>query len=135
MSFYKGDSEGGVSMRWQNPPTVDEFLTCMGNPTHYDAWFDLTPEGLYPILFLWYPKSGYIFDVYEYGRKRPTTITGSMLMSAMWYVSPGSIEEVVARFYSSEIGSERHKRSMTRLKVWPGSLDKIMIDKESSRNN
>lgn len=134
VDFIREQNAGGVTITWVNRPTVMELLGCIGDPTHYRSWIEPNQGINYTDLELWYPSLGYEFLGYT-PDPLPSITDSSMLLSSLTYVRPGSLEQVVGRVFSSEIGSDRHNIVMARLRVWPGALDQIEIDRESSRND
>lgn len=96
----------------QNPPIVQEVLTCFGEPGFYEAFYDPTPDGpTYTTLQLWYPERGLVF--YGSVPSPLAAVDRRMPMRLVTYFEP-----------NSQVNNE----ALMSWKLWPGDVEKVVID-------
>lgn len=101
----------------QNPPIVQEVLTCFGEPGFYEAFYDPTPDGpTHTTLQLWYPERGLVF--YGSVPSPLPTVDRRMPMRLITYVEPNS---------------QANNEALMSWKLWPGDLEKVVIDDRYKR--
>ncbi len=100
----------------QNPPIVQEVLTCFGEPGYYEAFYDPTPGPTYTTLRLWYPERGLAF--YGSVPSPLPAIDHRMPMRLVTYVEPNS---------------GANNEALRSWKPWPGDLERITIDDRYKR--
>lgn len=110
-----------------NPPIVEEVLKCFGEPSHVYAYRDPTPDGpTYTVLQLWYTKMGVEFD--SSVPAQLNAVDPQMPTSGVSYSRPSPLSDMILARYEVEPGSDEFQRIFGRVKPWPGSLDRIVID-------
>jgi len=109
--------EGIAVSHDQNPPIVQEVLTCFGEPGFYEAFYDPTPDGpSYTTLQLWYPARGLVF--YGSVPSPLPTVDRRIPMRLITYVDPNS---------------ETNNEALISWKLWPGDLENVVINDRYKR--
>ncbi len=109
--------DGVAVSQEQNPPIVQEVLTCFGEPGFYEAFYDPTPDGpTYTTLQLWYPGRGLVF--YGSVPSPLPAVDRRMPMRLVTYVEPNS---------------EANNEALMSWRLWPGDLEKVVINDRYKR--
>lgn len=123
-----------IEVRWNSPqPTGGEIVECLGGPDFYRASYDLVGGGEADQLKLelWYPKQGIVVEHTRITKPifRPKTITvhGSIPMSAIIIVKPGSVDRTVNDVYLGQSLDVRQSKQES-LKSWPGEWKDLVVD-------
>lgn len=103
-------------------PRIHRVLDCLGEPEKYLAVYKPDIKNQFH-LSLWYPDKGIIVMSTEFGGTRPPSITRNAPVTALSLQKPGSIEAMIVDEYGYV-----HQDLLESLRIWPGSLDQIVVD-------
>jgi len=109
--------------------TLDLALTCYGEPDAYIAYREeANPHNVGLLLVqLWYPTKGIVLSNSILGSDAESTAVDERLPMDVYFVQPGSIEEIVDRAY---LGIQKGDGSfpwIQFIKPWPGSPQEIQV--------
>lgn len=121
-----------VRQEWQlGFVTLEDITRCFGSPTHYQAAATPRPDAPPRVgISLWYESYGLVFDSYNVGSAMlfGRTTSGFRRVTLL---RGDTLEHMLLTHYQE--GTFPVLRDIRCLRVWPGDLDKIVVDSDVCR--
>jgi len=109
------------------PPTGADLLRCLGAPDYYAVEVGYRHEKMLD-LTLWYVSKGIMAKSYQ---PAPNRVDGHLPFQFLFVKRPFDKEALTTTFFSLRLDEESRKKiaaeQRAKLKIWPGSWDKLEI--------
>lgn len=123
--FYEVQQLKKIYAEWGDlKPTLSQVIDCLGDPSHYIAFFDFGPGGDIRSLTLLYTDVGIVVRHYApIWRFQFPGIHPNIRMDEFVVVPPAPAERMATRLYSYGYETRHHARAVCLLEPWPGSIE------------
>lgn len=114
--------------------TVSDALECFGQPTHYQAYYQLKADVYIFEFNLWYPATGTVV-VHRFMSKKleDVSLGGHLKVDEIVYVRPGDFETMMRSFKALEWFGDDGQKALSVLKPWPGDFGSLKADADVVR--
>ncbi|BCX05937.1 MAG: hypothetical protein KatS3mg053_3875 [Candidatus Roseilinea sp.] len=109
--------------------TISDAVRCFGQPTHYQAYYQLKADVYIFEFNLWYPATGtVVVHRFTSNELEDVSLSGHFKVNEIVYVRPGGFEMMMRSFKALEWFGDDGQKALSVLKPWPGDFGSLKVN-------